>query len=89
MSASNFIAYELALTLSYVRLSNERLVADVTLYNQHGANFVFLSTDGGVTKSTLANRGSISLRGVDLSEIWVASNSSPGTVISVTGHTAR
>lgn len=89
MSASNFIAFEVALTVAYVRLSNERMVADVTIYNQHGANFVYLSTDQGATRSTIPNRGSVTLRGVDLSEIWVASNSAPGTVISVTGHTPR
>jgi len=87
MSAANLIAFEVALTTTYVRLSDQRLVANVTLFNQHSTNYVHISMDGGATKSLLNRSGSVTLQGVDLYDVWVASNAASGTVLSVTGNT--
>lgn len=88
MSAANFIAFEVTLGTGYVRLSSTRVVCDVNIFNQSASNYCYVSPDAGTNKATVWTRSQITLRGVDLSEIWVASNVA-GTIISVTAATPR
>jgi len=85
---ANPIAFELSLGTTYVRLSNTRLIADVTLVNNTAGRTLYVSTDGGATRGSMPPNVPIRLEGVDLNSVFVAANSA-GTVLGVIGNSSR
>lgn len=83
--SANIIAFELTVGTTYVRASNTRLIASVTVINNTASRTAYLSTDGGATRASLPTNVPVRLEGINLSELFIAA-SSGGTVVSVSGN---
>jgi len=82
---ANPIAFEMSVGTTYVRASNVRLFASVTVVNTTAARTAYLSADGGATRASLPTNVPVRLDRINLNELFVAASSS-GTVVSFTGN---
>lgn len=84
--SGNIIAFELSVGTTFVRASNTRLIATVTVVNTTASRTAYISADGGATRATLPTNVPVRLEGINLNELFIAANSA-GTVVSISGNT--